>query len=92
MLTAFATCQTIRTATGKMAGPERPPVLFLRTGRRVLMSIRIPRRVLISETASAPSASTAFAIATISVTLGLSLTISGLLVAPRTAFVTAAAI
>ena len=56
------------------------------------MSIRIPRRVLISETASAPSASTAFAIATISVTLGLSLTISGLLVAPRTAFVTAAAI
>ena len=56
------------------------------------MSIRIPKRVLISETASAPSASTAFAIATISVTLGLSLTISGLLVAPRTAFVTAAAI
>ena len=24
--TAFATCQTIRTATGRTAGPERPPV------------------------------------------------------------------
>ena len=36
----------------------RPPTLFFKMGRRVLMSILMPSRVLISETASAPCAST----------------------------------
>ena len=42
------------------------------------MSIRIPVKVLIKETASAPFASAAKAISVISVTLGESLTIKGL--------------
>ncbi len=52
------------------------------------MSIRMPRSVFISEMLSAPSASTAFAISVMLVTFGVSLTISGLLVAALTAFVT----
>ena len=55
------------------------------------MSTAIPSNVLISETASAPSPSTAFAISVISVTLGDSFTIRVLFHTSRTAFVTSAA-
>lgn len=79
ILTAFATCHTILTATGNTAGPESPPTLLCRIGRLVLISILIPSRVFISETLSAPSASTAFAISVIFVTLGVSFTITGFL-------------
>ena len=53
--------------------------------------MRIPRSVFIIEMLSAPSASTAFAISVMFVTFGVSFTISGLLVAALTAFVTDAA-
>ena len=79
MLIALATCHTILTATGKTAAPLRPPVLLRMMGRRVRMSMRMPVRVLIMETASAPSASAACAMDAMSVTLGLSLTTSGFL-------------
>ena len=91
IFTAFATCHTMRTATGNTAGPESPPVLLRSTGRRVLISILIPKRVLISDTASAPSDSQARAISAMSVTLGDSFIITGLFVAERTIFVISAA-
>ena len=71
---ALATCHTILRATGLTAGPESPPVLMLSRGRRLSTSMAIPIRVLMSDTLSAPSASTARAISAISVTLGESLT------------------
>lgn len=52
IFTRWYTSRTILTATGKTAGPERPPVLLCRMGRRVRRSIRIPVRVLIRETQS----------------------------------------
>ncbi len=67
-----------------MAGPERPPVMFARWGRRRSMSTDIPVSVLIRDTASAPAASTARAISVMSVTFGVSLTIRGRSVSPRT--------
>ena len=80
MFTAFATCHTIRSATGFTAGPERPPVILPSNGFLVLISIAIPVNVLIMEIASAPASSTAFAICTISVTFGESFTITVFLV------------
>lgn len=53
------------------------------------MSIRIPRSVFIRETASAPFASTDFAMSTMLVTFGESFTIRGFSVTSLTAFVTA---
>ena len=76
-LTALETSQTIRTATGRTAGPDRPPVFIFKIGRRVFTSIRIPRMVLMRDRASAPAPSAALAISTISVTLGESFTITG---------------
>ena len=55
------------------------------------MSIRIPRSVFIRETASAPFASTDFAMSTMLVTFGVSFTIRGFSVTSFTAFVTAPA-
>ncbi len=52
-----ATCQTIRKATGLMAGPDSPPVMLASRGRRVSISIAMPVIVLIRESASAPPAS-----------------------------------
>ena len=80
MRTACATCQTMRTATGLTQGPERPPVMLPSTGRNLLMSISMPSSVLMSDTASAPAASTALAIATMSVTFGESLRMTGFFV------------
>ncbi len=60
-----------------MAGPERPPKVPRKIGRRVSISMAMPRRVFISEMASAPASSTARAMAAMSVTLGDNLTMSG---------------
>ncbi len=38
------TCQTIRTATGRIAGPDRPPMTLARIGFCRRMSIAIPKR------------------------------------------------
>ena len=76
-LTARDTSHTIRTATGRTAGPDSPPVFIFKMGRRVFTSMRIPRRVLMRERASAPPSAAARAISVMSVTLGESFTITG---------------
>ena len=48
-------------------------------GRRVFTSMRMPRRVLIRDRASAPASAAALAISVMSVTLGDSFTITGTL-------------
>ena len=91
ILTAFATCHTMRSATGLMAGPANPHVIFPRIGRLVLTSMASPKSVLTRDSESAPASSTAFAIVTISVTFGDSFTITGRFVLSLMALVTAAA-
>ena len=71
-----------------MAGPLRPPITLLSTGRRVSTSMAIARNVFTSETASAPASSAARANADTLVTLGVSFGISGRRVALRTALTT----
>jgi hypothetical protein len=63
-----------------------------KTGFCLSISIFIPIKVLISEIASVPAASTAWAMATISVTLGESLVITILDVLLFTALTTSAAL
>lgn len=89
--TALHTCHTILTATGRTAGPDNPPVMVDNIGRRRSTSMAIPSRVLMSDTESAPSASTALAISVMDVTLGESFTIRVLSHAFLTAAVTSAA-
>ncbi len=72
MLTARQVCHTIRSATGFIAGPDSPPVLFATLNVLFFTSILMPVMVLISESASAPPASAAFAISVMSVTFGVS--------------------
>ena len=91
MDTAWLTWYTIRTATGKMAGPEKPPMVFAITGFLRFKSMRIPSMVLIRLMPSAPASSQALAMDTMSVTLGESLIITGFLVTALTARVTSAA-
>src|SRR6202167_6226416 len=90
---ASRTCQMHRTATGRLAGPESPPVVPASTGRMVAMSIAMPSKVLISESPSAPAVTQARAIATMSVTSGDSLANTGMSyrARPRTASMTAPA-
>ena len=76
MLTALATCHTMRRATGLTHGPLKPPVPMLRRDFLRSTSMLMPIRVLMSDTLSAPSASTARAISAMSVTLGESFTIN----------------
>ena len=57
-------------------GPDKPPVPMLKLLRRRSISTLIPIKVLMSDTESAPSASTARAISAMSVTLGESFTIN----------------
>ena len=85
ILTARAACQAMRTATGRMAGPERPPVPKARRGRRVSTSTTRPSSVLMQETASAPASSEARAKTAMSATFGESLGMTGSRVALRTA-------
>src|SRR5207247_1203600 len=59
MRTARASSWTMRSATGLMAGPERPPLPAARRGRRASRSIAVARRVLMAGSASAPSVSAA---------------------------------
>ena len=83
--TARAACQAMRTATGRIAGPERPPVPKARRGLRVSTSIARPSRVLMQERASAPASAHARAKTAMSPTLGESFGITGSRVAFRTA-------
>ncbi len=70
----FLTSCTIRIATGLIAGPDNPPVLLAIIGFFVFKSIFIPVSVLIIVNPSAPAASIALAIWTMSVTFGDSFT------------------
>ena len=81
----------MRRATGFTQGPLKPPVRMLSSGWRFSISTAIPISVLMSETESAPSASTARAMSAMLVTLGESFTISVLSYTLRTAFTTLAA-
>ena len=67
-------------------------MVLARMGLRVFRSIRIPSRVLMSESPSAPASSQALAMETMSFTLGDSFTNTGFFVTAFTAFVTAAAL
>ena len=78
-------------ATGLIAGPDNPPVIFAKTGFRVFKSKRTPISVFIIVNPSAPAASTAFAIGTMSVTLGESFTYNGTLLTALQALTSAAA-
>ncbi len=82
---ACATWYTMRRAMGFMAGPDSPPNTLPSAGRRASMSIAIPSRVFIMDMASAPASSAAFAMATMSVTLGESFGMTGSEVACLTA-------
>src|SRR5947199_9148328 len=73
----------MRSAIGLMAGPERPPKIVAILGRRVRASIAIPVMVLMIDRASAPLSAHAFASATMSEVLGVSLIQSGFLIAAR---------
>ena len=88
IFTARAACQAMRTATGRMAGPESPPVPNASFGRRVSTSTARPSRVLMQESASAPASAAARAKTVMSATLGESLGITGSRVALRTAATT----
>ena len=67
-----------RTAIGRIAGPDRPPVVPASTGRIVTVSIVMPSSVLIIDSPSAPAAMQARAIATMSVTSGDSFANTGM--------------
>ncbi len=67
------------TATGRIAGPERPPVPPLSTGLKVLVSITIPSSVFIRLRPLTPALITEPAISTMSVTSGDSFAKSGTL-------------
>ena len=81
----------IEGATGKIAGPEYPPILFAKTGFLLLMSILIPSSVFIIDIPAAPASSQALAMPTMSVTFGLNFMKIGFFVTDITAFVTSAA-
>ena len=71
------TCHTQRTATGRIAGPDSPPVTPPSAGRIVSVSITSPSRVLISEKPSTPASAQARAMSVMSVTSGESLANTG---------------
>src|SRR6185436_14719175 len=74
---ADAISHTMRTATGLIAGPERPPVLAAIRGARFRQSIAMPFIVLMAEMPSAPPSIAAFAIGTMSVMFGVSFANTG---------------
>ncbi len=70
---ACATSATMRSATGLIAGPQRPPVRLPRNGRRVWRSSTSALKVLTSDSPSAPAPSAAAPISVTSRTFGVSL-------------------
>ena len=66
-----------RTAIGRIAGPDKPPVFPPKCGRIVETLITIPNTVLIKAKPSAPASTTPRAIETISVTSGESFAMIG---------------
>ena len=58
---AWRTCHTHRTAIGRIAGPDKPPVMPANAGRIVSVSITIPSVVLIIDSPSAPAVTQALA-------------------------------
>ena len=88
---ADATCHTMRSATGLIAGPESPAKTRAMPGLRALTSIDIACSVLMTQRALAPASTTFRAIETMSVTFGVSFTMIGSVVARTQAAVTAAA-
>jgi hypothetical protein len=75
---AWRVRQMHRTAIGRMAGPDRPPMPPARAGRMVPVSMARPATVLIMDRASAPAAAQARATVTMSVTSGDSLATTGM--------------
>ena len=75
--TARHACHTMRTAMGRMAGPDTPPVIVPVAVRLASTSMTMPLKVFIAEMAVAPPASDARAISPIDVTLGVSFAITG---------------
>src|SRR6266550_4005947 len=75
-------------AIRRIAGPLSPPMPFEIFGRLVSTSRTMARNVFTSDTASAPASSEARANDATSVTLGVSLGISGRRVTLRTALTT----
>ena len=75
---AERTCQTARTATGRIAGPLRPPVTPPSWGRSRSVSMTIPSSVLIIVSPVAPALTAAWAMPTMSVTSGVSLAKMGM--------------
>src|SRR5579863_3728471 len=67
----------MRRAMGLMAGPERPPVMLVRRGRRVSTSMDMARKVLVRLRASAPASAAILEMWAMDVTLGESLTMRG---------------
>ncbi len=88
IFTALHASYTMRRATGFTAGPESPPNPAPILGLRVRASIARPITVLISDTASAPCSSAAFAIGAMLATFGDSFTITGRFATARTAATT----
>ena len=75
---------------GLMAGPDKPPEVLPRTGRRLCASMAMPMTVLITARASLPASTHRRAFSAMSVWFGDSLAISGLSVARRQASTTRA--
>src|SRR4051812_41446967 len=73
---------------GRIAGPLSPPTTFEIFGRRDSMSITMARKVLTSDSASAPASSDARAKDATSVTFGVSFGMIGSRVTLRTALTT----
>ena len=85
-----ATCITLSSAIGLIAGPDKPPWMLPITGRRVFTSIAMPMIVLITARPSLPASMQRRAFSLMSVWFGDSLVMSGLLVTARHAATTRA--
>ncbi len=75
---AWCTCHTQRTATGRIAGPDSPPVTPPSTGRIRSVSMARPSSVLMTDRPSAPALTHATAMEAMSVTSGESLANTGM--------------
>ena len=85
-----ATCMTLSSAIGLIAGPDRPPWTLPITGRRAVTSMAMPMMVLITASASLPASMQRRAFSRMSVWLGESLVMRGFFVTLRQASTTRA--